>query len=570
MALDNNTVVNYTDKTTIKNWFKTGLKPTQKQFWSTGDSFWHKSESLPISSISGLGNLLDGKAEENHEHAQYATNDAKSLTVDNITAWQQKLGVADLKFDDKAITITQDYTDFGLQAGATINAFNNAIYQSVGNKLDAPTEEGTTTDYPYVVGVNDENEPIKLPAGDLGKNFSNTDLMVSENRKHTGTASVELAMPMIYSNPSQQFSGLTNKSTDATYNLFPVFDSNKKLAFADNPYQMMKNGFSLMTQSQALELGQLLNGGVGSSGMMSVNMISPPYIKLADEDTYVVLRGANLYLNVDDYRIDITDVNGNILSNIPNSQIQLRDSGTDLVFYFNFSFLGQGKYKLKLTSGVKILQTTLSFEVVQNMETVNLNNLTWEVLEKNENQDSASVISPTTITLNRLVNDTTTYLPIISAKSSPIFQAHEDWMLEFEVTFRMNLVPGQQGLSKSIAGVDYEAVQHTLIQSGVAYIYWNKPGSANHISRANYFESPNSLIGFTEGSGNSSSLHNHIRTLNVILVKTGNMITVNSNGYTSTNVVTNGEAYCFLAQISGRQATNSESMSVKLLTAYKF
>ena len=98
MALDNNTVLNYTDKTTIKNWFKTGLKPTQNQFWSTWDSFWHKSESLPISSISGLGNLLDGKAETEHTHTEYATNDAASLTAQNITQWQNKLGINDLDY----------------------------------------------------------------------------------------------------------------------------------------------------------------------------------------------------------------------------------------------------------------------------------------------------------------------------------------------------------------------------------------------------------------------------------------------------------------------------------------
>ena len=133
-----------TDKNIINNWFKTGLKPTQAQFWATWDSFWHKDEKIPISSIDKLGNLLDGKAETNHTHDVYATNDATSLTAQNITQWQNKLGVADLKFDDQAITITQDYTDFGLVAGDSINAFNNAIYSEVAKKLDAPTENATS------------------------------------------------------------------------------------------------------------------------------------------------------------------------------------------------------------------------------------------------------------------------------------------------------------------------------------------------------------------------------------------------------------------------------------------
>ena len=48
--------------TTIKNWFKTGLKPTQQQFWDTWDSFWHKDENIPVAKIEGIDGLLNQKA----------------------------------------------------------------------------------------------------------------------------------------------------------------------------------------------------------------------------------------------------------------------------------------------------------------------------------------------------------------------------------------------------------------------------------------------------------------------------------------------------------------------------
>jgi hypothetical protein len=51
-----------TSLTTIKNWFKTGLKPTQQQFWDTWDSFWHKEDRIPVTQIDGVDNLLDQKA----------------------------------------------------------------------------------------------------------------------------------------------------------------------------------------------------------------------------------------------------------------------------------------------------------------------------------------------------------------------------------------------------------------------------------------------------------------------------------------------------------------------------
>jgi hypothetical protein len=43
----------------LKNWFKTGLKPTQAQFWDWLDSFWHKDEAIPLEKIEGLTELLN-------------------------------------------------------------------------------------------------------------------------------------------------------------------------------------------------------------------------------------------------------------------------------------------------------------------------------------------------------------------------------------------------------------------------------------------------------------------------------------------------------------------------------
>ncbi|WP_337966772.1 hypothetical protein [uncultured Flavobacterium sp.] len=55
---------------TIKSWFKTGLKPTQSQFWDTWDSFRHKNEKIPVAEINGIDELLQNKTEnevfENH------------------------------------------------------------------------------------------------------------------------------------------------------------------------------------------------------------------------------------------------------------------------------------------------------------------------------------------------------------------------------------------------------------------------------------------------------------------------------------------------------------------------
>jgi len=49
------------DKITLKSWFLRGKKPTAYQFESWIDSYWHKDEKLPITSIDQLAEALAGK-----------------------------------------------------------------------------------------------------------------------------------------------------------------------------------------------------------------------------------------------------------------------------------------------------------------------------------------------------------------------------------------------------------------------------------------------------------------------------------------------------------------------------
>jgi hypothetical protein len=46
---------------TLKNWFRSLLKPTQQQFWDWMDSFWHKDENIPANKVENLQSLLDAK-----------------------------------------------------------------------------------------------------------------------------------------------------------------------------------------------------------------------------------------------------------------------------------------------------------------------------------------------------------------------------------------------------------------------------------------------------------------------------------------------------------------------------
>lgn len=49
---------------TLKNWFRKRAKPTQIQFWNTFDSFWHKDEKIPMTTIDKIDQALLEKADK--------------------------------------------------------------------------------------------------------------------------------------------------------------------------------------------------------------------------------------------------------------------------------------------------------------------------------------------------------------------------------------------------------------------------------------------------------------------------------------------------------------------------
>lgn len=97
---------------TIKNWFKTGLIPSELQFWDTWDSFWHKEDTIPAENINGLGDLLNNKADrealENHLSSTEAHEDlfhyynslieANQLAIANIGEVTPTTGEANSDF----------------------------------------------------------------------------------------------------------------------------------------------------------------------------------------------------------------------------------------------------------------------------------------------------------------------------------------------------------------------------------------------------------------------------------------------------------------------------------------
>ena len=64
------------------------------------------------------------------------------------------------------------------------------LKSDIDGKLNKPTTTSTTASYPFVVGEDGNGNSARLPAGDLGKNFFNSDLNNTTARNHTMNAGV--------------------------------------------------------------------------------------------------------------------------------------------------------------------------------------------------------------------------------------------------------------------------------------------------------------------------------------------------------------------------------------------
>jgi len=135
------------DKNTLKQWFVTGAKPLQAQYWAWLDSYWHKSEPISINAIDGLGEILGNKVDAD-QLALYAKKDASNI---DVPTWKTRLGVGELPPNIGTI----DYT-------------NSEGFSYVGNaykKIENPNDGNV-----YVLNI----DGTKVNANTFGKNVTNS------------------------------------------------------------------------------------------------------------------------------------------------------------------------------------------------------------------------------------------------------------------------------------------------------------------------------------------------------------------------------------------------------------
>ena len=359
-----------------------------------------------------------------------------------------------------------------------------------------------------------------------------------------------------WTHANQRFSGLADRSSDATFNGIMGLDNSGNAAKITQSARLLEATLQGTTAEQALRIGHLLNGGQGSAGAMSVNLISPLFIQnFYNSIEYVVLRGANLYLNSESMGVEIlASDKTTIVASIPNSQIQLNSNGTELIFYYNFHNFPLGTYYIKLISGTRIYISTISFGVKEKFDEVNVNSIVWEKTERNDIAISTNnMASSGDFIIATDDVDQNTPLPIISFKSNELFPEGQDFMIDMELTFSNTTWGVSSNASKASIGIGYSVDTNELSYRNVADV------------KMICFQS----IGINIKNDNTTVYYDAGPvTFRFTIVKTGNLIRQTLGSHTTSKTINNNSGYSIFLQMPGFD--KSTYIQGRILKLYKF
>ena len=132
--------------------------------------------------------------------------------IDNIELIDEKVQITEAtnfgQIGDNQKDFNRNVSDYKVIVDSNIQGLQTAL----DNKLNKPTTTSNTTSYPFVVGEDGNGNSARLPAGDLGKNFFNSDLSNTTARNHTMNAGITVNT---LGNP-YSITGLPDKESDTT------------------------------------------------------------------------------------------------------------------------------------------------------------------------------------------------------------------------------------------------------------------------------------------------------------------------------------------------------------------
>ncbi|WP_434575552.1 hypothetical protein [Riemerella anatipestifer] len=496
-----------TDKNIIKNWFRNGLKPTQEQFWAWQDSFYHKSDKIPQTQIEGLDGSLANKAD--------------------VSQLEGKADLIDGKVPESQLPLLKDNT-----------------------KVDKPTIDGNWV-------VNKTEDVISWVSADsFGKNMANSQLVTTVGAGVTQGANYTWDTAGYY----LYFKGLPDKSNDATFNKMVVIDSNGQMA-ESNGKVLIKSIPSLLSEAERRAWKTEMNGG-WTTNTMSVALISPFIIKNDNNDNWILLKGANLNLNPTSFEVAIMDEMGtSVLTIVPNNQVQLYTNGTDLIFYYNFSTLGLGKYKIRLWNGVAHYTTNGTITISNTISNIPFQQGEIRLVSGSSSTNIATADEVILKPDSNIKAQPTTALRSLSDIVSNwvdgnVLQGNEDWWVQLGVEC---VVTSSGGIRVDIANVGLSSSSSSsLLSPTIGGVLINNIPTGHFVSQ-------NSDIGII-GGGTLNDLANGSQ---INYIKIGSILQtliIASNGtiVSSATTIDTSKTYRLVSNCNNQPDNNNYQAGIKL------
>lgn len=346
---------------------------------------------------------------------------------------------------------------------------------------------------------------------------------------------------------------LPNQITKITDRFYGSNSSGIKRPFMYKDYDDTFDLFNNFSASQSLALSQLLNGGSGSTGAMSVNLISPPIVQNQYNSVeYVMLQGANLNLSAISRKIEILASDKvTVMAVIPDNQIQIYDNGLSLVFYYNFYQFAEGQYFIKITSGSKVYITTLDLTIVPTVTDINIAGITWEKLYDSGVTPPSSDFA---VGGNVIATSSTpqTNLPTTSFKSSELFAQGDDFYIELKIDL-LDRVNGGTGYMPSYVGLGYSNTANNLVALSQTWFEYSWASGANFY--------------LAQNNGNGIIYDGPARSFTVVFIKTGNLFRTIIGSSNVSKTLSNNSGYSLFMQLVGRPAPTQ--LSFQIIKAFK-
>lgn len=201
---------------TIKQWFKTGLKPTQTQFWDTWDSFRHKYDKVPTKDVEGLDDLLLSKADKTALNDHLADKSAHAQQVN--TDWNSESGFSQLINKPEFKTINGKSVigdgDIVIEEGGSQNlqttldngnettngmTFNDDYYNWLKTSIDSRSIRLTDSNSDMLVAIDsagvvirEDNQQVSLNPQGIFFNRDTAESYLRINTSSTGVSTVNL------------------------------------------------------------------------------------------------------------------------------------------------------------------------------------------------------------------------------------------------------------------------------------------------------------------------------------------------------------------------------------------